>query len=83
MLVGNDWIKQCEGGWGAPIVLALKPHQETLDNVDKFLWRMCISYRQLNRVTNPFEYPIGQCNTAIEYLGDSAGELFFLCLDKA
>ena len=33
-------------------------------------------------MTNPFEYPIERCDTVVEYLGDSAGELVF-CLDKA
>ena len=43
---------------------------------------MCVSYQQLNWVTNLFEYPIGRCDTAIEDLGYSDGEVFFLCLDK-
>ena len=52
-------------------------------DIDKFVWRMSVSYRDLNKVTNPFEYPIGQCNSAIEDLGDASGILFFICLDKA
>ena len=44
---------------------------------------MCVSYRGLNMVTQPFEYPIGRCDAAIEDLGDSAGTLYFICLDKA
>ena len=83
VLKGNDWIENCEGGWGSPIVLAPKPHQESADDIDDFVWRMCVSYRGLNMVTQPFEYPIGRCDAAIENLGDSAGMLWFICLDKA
>ena len=34
-------------------------------------------------VTQPFEYPIGRCDAAIEDLGYSAGILCFICLEKA
>ena len=83
VLQGNDWIEQCEGGWGSPIVLAPKPRQESIHDIDDFVWRMCVSYRGLNGITKPFEYPIGRCDAAIEDLGDSAGTLYFICLDKA
>ena len=43
---------------------------------------MCISYRELNKVTQSFEYPIGLCDDAIEYFGDASGILYFICLDK-
>ena len=55
VLCDNDWIEQFEGGWGSPIVLASKPHQETIVNIENFVWRICVSYRRLNRVTYPFE----------------------------
>ena len=77
MLVGNNMVKQCEGGWRFPVVLTSKPHQEVIDDIYLFVWLMCVSYRQLNQVTNPFEYPIGRFNTAIEDLVDAAGELLF------
>ena len=83
VLLGNDWVEQCQGGWGSPIVLAPKPHQEGVVDIEDFVWRMCVSYRGLNKVTNPFEYPIGRCDNAIEDLGDASGTLYCICLDKA
>ena len=59
-LLHNEWIRECPtGAYGAPIVLAPKPHQEDVENIDDFVWRMCVSYRALNKITCPFEYPIG------------------------
>ena len=58
------------------------PFTESIDNIDDFVWRMCVSYRGLDMVTQPFEYPIGRYNAAIEDLGDSAGILWLICLDK-
>ena len=66
-----------------PIVLALKPHQETITNIDDFIWRMCVSYRKLNSVTLPFEYPIARCNDSSDNFGDSHGQLLFISLDAA
>ena len=83
VLWGNDWIEHYRSGWESPIVLAPKPHQESVVDIDKFIWRMCVSYHGLNKVTNPFEYPIGRCDSAIEDLGDASGIIFFICLDKA
>ena len=31
----------------------------------KFIWRMCVSFRGLNKVTKIFEYPIPRCDDAI------------------
>ena len=84
VLLANEWIKPCpQGGWGSPIVLAPKPHQEHVEDVDDLIWRMCISYRGLNRVTNPFEYPIGRCDDAIEDVGDGTGYIYYIDLDSA
>ena len=66
-------MEHCKGGWGSPIVLTPKPRQESIEDIDDFVWRMCISYQGLNMVTQPFEYIIGRCDIAIEDLGDSAG----------
>jgi hypothetical protein len=61
--------------------LAPKPHQEDVDDINDFIWRMCVSYRKLNSVTLPFEYPIPRFEDAIDDFGDSAGKLFFISLD--
>lgn len=42
-----------------------------------------MSYRAINKITRPFQYPIGRCDDAIEKLGDSAGVLYFITLDCA
>ena len=44
---------------------------------------MCVSYRALNKIINPFEYPIGRCDDAVENLGDGAGRLYFITVDCA
>ena len=74
-LLCNDWVEQCQGEWSSPIVLAPKPPQEGISDVKDFVWRICVSYRGLNKVTNPFEYPIGRCDSAIKDLGDASGTL--------
>ena len=45
------------------------------------IWRMCVSYRGLNRVTKIFAYPISRCDSSIEDMGDYVGILFFISLD--
>ena len=66
--LGNDWIELCFGPWGSSIVLAAKPHQEHIENIEDFIWRMCVSYRKLNSVTKPFQYPIPRCDDAISIM---------------
>jgi hypothetical protein len=82
VLLDNGWIDECEGAWGSSIVLAAKPHQEHITDIKDFIWRMCVSYRALNQVTLPFEYPIPRCDDAIDNFGDSAGRLYFISLDN-
>ena len=43
-LLKNGWIRRCENPWDSLIVLAPKPHQEYCADIDKFIWRMCVSY---------------------------------------
>ena len=84
VLLHNKWIVECKSGaYGAPIVLAPKPHQEDIDDINDFIWRMCVSYRALNKITRPFEYPIGRCDDAVEDLGDGAGRIYFITIDCA
>jgi hypothetical protein len=44
--------------WGSLAVLAPKPHQEEIEKIEDFIWRVCCLYRKVNSVTLPFEYPI-------------------------
>ena len=84
VLINNKWVREIKGGsYGAPIVLAPKPHQEEVEDIADFIWRMCVSYRALNKVTKLFLYPIGRCDDAVENLGDGAGRLYFITLDCA
>ena len=46
-------------------MLAANLHQEHTKDIDNFVWIMCVSYRKVNVVTNPFELPIPRCNDAI------------------
>ena len=61
----NGLISDDFGPWGAIIVLAAKPGQYNVP-WEKFKWRLCVSYRKLNQVTKPFQYPIPRCNDAVE-----------------
>ena len=63
------------------ILLAPKPHQEGINNIKDFVWRLCVSYRGLNSVTKPFIFPIPRCAESIEDFGDSNGPMFFITLD--
>ena len=58
-------ISDDTGPWGALIVLAAKPGQFNVP-WEKFKWRLCVSYRKLNQVTKPFQYPIPRCDDAVE-----------------
>jgi hypothetical protein len=82
VLLHNGWIQPCNGHWGSSVVLATKPHQEHITDIQDFVWRMCVSYHCLNTVTLPFEYSIPCCNNAINNFGDSAGRLFSISLDN-
>ena len=81
-LFDNGWIVWAtEGGWLSQVVLAPKPHQEHVTSIEEFVWRFCINYRPLNRVTLPFEYPIPRCEDALDDFGRNAGRLYFITLD--
>ncbi|MGH7954401.1 MAG: hypothetical protein ACREOZ_00415, partial [Gloeomargaritales cyanobacterium] len=80
-LLHNGWIKECVGPWSSSIVLAAKPHQEHVTNIENFVWRMCVSYRKLNSITKPFEFPIPRCADAVEDLGDASGRMYFISVD--
>jgi hypothetical protein len=81
VLIANSWIRKCYGPWGSLIILVPKPHQEEVEKIEDFIWHMCCSYRKVNGVTLPFEYPIPRCEDAIEDFGDSAGKLLFIGLN--
>ena len=74
----NKWIRECKGAWGSMTLLAPKPNQEGVINVNDFVWRLCVSYRGLNRVTKSFMFPNSRCADSIKDFGDSNGIIFLL-----
>jgi len=64
-MLSDGWIERCPGLWGLMIVLAQKSHQEHIDNIDDFMWCMCVSYRKLKGVTKSFQFSIPRWDDAI------------------
>jgi hypothetical protein len=54
-----------DGHWLFKAVLAAKPHQEHVLNINDFVWRFCVNYVPLNSVTCIIAYPIPRCNSAV------------------
>ena len=80
-LLGNKWIHKCGVPWGSLIVLVAKPHQEYVIDINDFIWRMCVSYRALNRITKPFQLPIPRCDDYVYMLGNGSVLIFIITLD--
>ena len=82
-LLKNKSIRPLLGGaWLSKGLLAPKPHHEHIENIDDFIWRWCINYRPLNRVTNPFLHPIPRCDDTFDIFFDRKGRrLFFISFD--
>ncbi len=54
------------GQWLFKALLAPKPHQEHVYNIEDFVWRFCVNYIPLNQVTRLIAYPIPRCDTAVK-----------------
>ena len=80
-LLGNNWISKCSVPWGSLIVLAPKPHQEHIFDINVFIWIICVSYRCLNAITEKFKYPIPRCNDSINILSIGSQPIFIICFD--
>ena len=81
-LEANNLIRDCEGPWSSLLLLAAKPYQESCTNISAFIWRLCVSYQPLNKITLGFEFPIPRCAESIEDLGDSCDPIFTISLDS-
>ncbi len=57
------WIT--DGCWLFKALLAPKPHQEHVHNIDNFVWRFCVNYIPLNSITQIIGYPIPRCDSMI------------------
>jgi hypothetical protein len=44
--------------WLFKALLVAKPHQETVHNIEDFIWKFCVNYILLNGVTLMIAYPI-------------------------
>jgi hypothetical protein len=80
-LLSTEWIRKCGGPWGSKGILAGKPHQEEIWNIEDYIWRFCVNYRPLNAVTLPYEFPIPRCDNALDDFGDADGEMCFISVD--
>ena len=80
-LLSNKWVQKCGGPWGSLVVLAAEPKQEDVTDIKDFLWQMCVSYWGLNRITEPFTFPITRCDDSINQLGEGSMAIFFITLD--
>ena len=56
-------IHDCE--WLFKALLAPKPHQENVRDINKFVWQFCINYIPLNGMTCVIAFPIPWCNSAV------------------
>jgi hypothetical protein len=54
-----------DGRWLFKALLAAKPHQEHVRNIEDFVWRFCVNYIPLNGVTRIIAYPIPGCDSAV------------------
>ena len=54
-----------DGSWLFKALLASKPHQEHIENIENFVWHFCVNYIPLNGVTHVIAYPIPRCDTAV------------------
>ena len=80
-LLENDRIDRCKGPCGSIIVLALKPHQGHIKNINNFIWRICVSYRRLNSNIKLFEFPIPRCDDAIAIIDTGSQFIWVISLD--
>jgi hypothetical protein len=58
-------VQITDGPWLFKALLASKPHQETVHNIQDFVWHFCVNYIPLNGVTLMIEYPIARCDSAV------------------
>jgi hypothetical protein len=52
--------------WLFKTLLAWKPHQEHVCNINDFVWRFCVNYILLNQIMQQITCPIPQCDAAVE-----------------
>ena len=80
-LLKKKWIREYGSFWGSMIILAANTHQEDIDDIRKFVWRMCVSYNGLNKATKIYEYPIPRCDMAITIIELGSTGIYFITVD--
>ena len=53
------------GEWLSKGLLAPKPHQEGISDIENFIWRFCVNYIPLNSVIRIISYPVPRCDEAV------------------
>ena len=81
ILLKNDWIEEYGGTWVNQVVLAAKPHQEHVNYIKHFVWRTCVSYRGLNKVTKIYEYPIPRCDMNVIIFEVGSSKMWLITVD--
>ena len=66
-----------DGRWLCKCVLAAKPQQEHVRDINDFVWRFCVNYQPLNLVTRIIAYPIPSCDSAL-FVEFGNGQFFWL-----
>ncbi len=51
--------------WLFKTLLAPKPHQGHIRQINNFMWHFCLNYIPLNQITWPVVYHIPQCDSAV------------------
>ncbi len=51
-------VQITDGQWFFKALLAAKPHQDSVHNIEDFVWCFCINYIPLNGITLLIAYPI-------------------------
>jgi hypothetical protein len=54
-----------DGSWLFRALLAPKPHQEHVRNIEDFVWCFCVNYIPLNGFTHVIAYPIPCCDSVL------------------
>ena len=68
-----------DGQWLSKPLLAAKPHQENVTDIENFVWRFCVNYIPLNSVTKIIAMPIPRCDEAVTM--DFGGSKFRWLMD--
>ncbi len=66
-----------DGRWLCKCVLAAKPHQEHIRDINDFVWQFCVNYQPLNLVTRIIAYPISCCDSTV-FVDFGNGQFFWL-----